>query len=120
VEFREITDGSSNTIAIGERSNLLGEATWVGSTTGAILPLVQYDSTGPYQVFYHASAMVLGQTPEPAEPGEPTGKLGMFSSQHSSGVNFLFTDGHVAFLSTQTDPEVLEALSTRAGGELAF
>ena len=44
----------------------------------------------------------------------------MFSSQHSGGINFVFADGHVAILTSETDPDVFEALSTRAGGELPF
>jgi prepilin-type N-terminal cleavage/methylation domain-containing protein/prepilin-type processing-associated H-X9-DG protein len=118
VSFRQITDGTSKTIAIGERSSSKGEATWVGSASGAILPLVQYDDTADrYQLSFHASAMVLGQSLEPDAPGDPIGKMGMFSSEHSGGINFLFADGRIAFLNTETDPKVFEAFSTRAGGE---
>lgn len=121
IGFRDVTDGASNTIAVGERASALGEATWVGATTGAILPLMQYDEDVPYRLFYHASAMVLGQTLEHGDPDGPTGKLGMFSSQHAGGgVNFVFADGHVAFFSPETDPLLLQALSTRAGGEVTF
>ena len=38
INLRDITDGTSLTLAIGERSHLLGEATWVGSVTGLFLP----------------------------------------------------------------------------------
>jgi prepilin-type processing-associated H-X9-DG protein len=41
----------------------------------------------------------------------------MFYSLHPGGVNFVFADAHVAFLSTDMDAKVFEALSTRAGGE---
>jgi type II secretory pathway pseudopilin PulG len=37
IGFREITDGSSKTIVVGERTHQLGRATWVGSVTNAIL-----------------------------------------------------------------------------------
>jgi hypothetical protein len=37
VAFRDITDGLSQTIAVGERSHLLGVATWSGAVTGALL-----------------------------------------------------------------------------------
>ncbi|ODT97838.1 MAG: hypothetical protein ABS79_06885, partial [Planctomycetes bacterium SCN 63-9] len=37
VGLRDITDGTAQTIALGERSHRLGEATWVGSVTGAIM-----------------------------------------------------------------------------------
>jgi prepilin-type processing-associated H-X9-DG protein len=39
-------------------------------------------------------------------------------SFHSGGANFLFADGHVAFISEQIRLEVAAALSTRAAGEV--
>lgn len=111
----QITDGTSQTIAIGERSRLRGQATWVGSPTGAVLPLVRIgdDESGP--LFFHAAAMVLGQF-----AGDPTADVDLFSSQHPGGGNFLFADGHVLFVPSNTDCAVLDAFSTRAGGEPMF
>ncbi len=34
IRLKDVTDGSSKTIAIGERAHPLGNATWVGSVTG--------------------------------------------------------------------------------------
>jgi len=39
-------------------------------------------------------------------------------SKHPGGANFLFADGHVAFLSEATDQDTLAKLTTRAGGEV--
>ena len=39
------------------------------------------------------------------------------ASEHPNGVNAVFCDGHVSFLSTQTDQEVLNGLTTTDGGE---
>jgi prepilin-type N-terminal cleavage/methylation domain-containing protein/prepilin-type processing-associated H-X9-DG protein len=118
VRFREITDGTSNTIAAGERSHLLGEATWLGSVSGAVLAPgpEDTDGIGTFEA-EHSSVMVLGASGEHISPGDPNGEPDMFFSMHTGGVNFVFADGHVAFLSTQTDAKVFEALSTRAGGE---
>jgi prepilin-type processing-associated H-X9-DG protein len=116
VRFREITDGTSHTIAAGERSHYLGEATWVGSVTGALLAPGPDDGIGMYEV-EHGSTMVLGQSGEHKSPGDPTGEPDMFFSLHPGGVNFVFADAHVSFLSAETDDKVFEALSTRAGGE---
>ncbi|HIC25272.1 MAG TPA: DUF1559 domain-containing protein [Gammaproteobacteria bacterium] len=41
-----------------------------------------------------------------------------FSSYHSGGCNFLRVDGSVNFVSENTDQFTLEALCTRAGGEV--
>ncbi len=118
VHLREILDGTSNTIAAGERSHLLGEATWLGSVTGALLAPgpEDLDGIGTFEV-EHSSVMVLGSSGENISPGDPNGEPDMFYSMHSGGVNFVFADAHVAFLSTETNPKVFEALSTRAGCE---
>ncbi len=46
VGIRDITDGTARTIAVGERSLSLGEATWVGSVTDAVLFPVDNDGIG--------------------------------------------------------------------------
>jgi prepilin-type N-terminal cleavage/methylation domain-containing protein/prepilin-type processing-associated H-X9-DG protein len=118
VRFREVTDGTSHTIAVGERSHQLGEATWVGSVTGAVLAPGPGDNDGVgASEVEHGSSMVLGHAGEHKGPGDPTGDVNMFYSRHSGGVNFVFADAHVAFLTTDLDYKTFKALSTRAGGE---
>ncbi len=118
IRFRDITDGASRTIAVGERSHLLGEATWVGSVTGALLAPGpdDNDGIGTFEV-EHGSTMILGQSGEHISPGDPNGETDMFYSRHSGGVNFVFADAHVASFTPELDAKVFEALSTRAGGE---
>jgi prepilin-type processing-associated H-X9-DG protein len=118
VGFRDIVDGLSQTIAVGERSHRLGEATWVGSVTGAIMYPTDNDDIGRYRT-ETSSGMILGHAGERVGPGDPRSDVNQFHSQHSGGgVNFLFADGHVSFLKSTMNYRTYQALATRAGGEV--
>lgn len=118
VSFADITDGLSQTISVGERSHRLGEATWTGSITGALLAGDPSDGVGQI-VPEHGSGMVLGHAGEGHGPGDPRSDANQFYSRHSSGgVHFLFADGHVSFLGSSMDYHAYLALATRAGGEV--
>ena len=117
VAYRDITDGLSQTLAIGERSHLLGPATWTGSVTGSLL----YDSDGDHvgtPVVETGPGMVLGHAGEGAGPGANRSEPNQFYSLHAGrGADFLFADGHVAFLKSTMNYNVYKGLATRAGGE---
>ena len=115
VRIADITDGTSSTLAVGERSFRHAESAWVGAVTGAN----QVPTPGsplPLQV-NNASNFVLAHTGEstrgPAYPEE----INHFTSLHRGGGNFAFADGHVASLGTSTSYAVYKALSTRSKGE---
>ncbi len=117
IAFRDITDGLSHTIAVGERSHFLGPATWPGAVTGALLYDGDGDTVGTATV-ETAPGMVLGHTGEGAGPGANRSEPNQFYSLHAGrGADFLFADGHVAFLKSSMNYGVYKALSTRSGGE---
>jgi prepilin-type processing-associated H-X9-DG protein len=114
VGMRDISDGTSSTLQVGERSQRWCEAAWVGAVTGAQL----FPPAGSPAVPFveNASGMTLGHTFE-GPPNSPGLECNDFSSQHAGGAHFVFADGHVQFISTSMDKLVFRALSTRAGGE---
>ncbi len=87
--IRDITDGTSNTIMIGEASKDYGE--WGAGGTATIRSL----------------------TKKPYING-PDGIGGPFPG----GCHFLMGDGSVRFVSEKIDPKTLEALTTIRGGEV--
>jgi prepilin-type N-terminal cleavage/methylation domain-containing protein/prepilin-type processing-associated H-X9-DG protein len=116
VGIRDITDGTSQTIAVGERSQRLGQATWVGSVTEAVLFPVDNDGIG-YPRTESAPGMVLGHAGGRFGPGNPGCEVNQFYSLHPGGLNFLFADGHIAFLKPTMTYRNFQALATRAGSE---
>jgi prepilin-type N-terminal cleavage/methylation domain-containing protein/prepilin-type processing-associated H-X9-DG protein len=114
IGFKNITDGTSTTMIVGERSQRWCEATWVGAVTNAQLFPPPGSPAVPFTE--NASGMVLGHTFE-GPPNAPGLECNDFSSQHSGGAHFVFADGHVQFISTSMDKLLFRALSTRAGGE---
>jgi prepilin-type N-terminal cleavage/methylation domain-containing protein/prepilin-type processing-associated H-X9-DG protein len=116
-KFRDILDGTSTTLMVGERSFRLGEATWTGAVTDAVTIPDGSDGvgTGPPEA---SSGLVLGHTGDGNGPGDNRSHVNQFYSLHSGGGSqFLFCDGHVVFLNRSIDYQVYQALTTRAGGE---
>jgi prepilin-type N-terminal cleavage/methylation domain-containing protein/prepilin-type processing-associated H-X9-DG protein len=119
-QIRDVTDGTSHTLFVGERSSLLAYVTWTGAVTGGQVPPKIPDTYnyGPEG----APILVLGHTGDasdvpPHTPNSPVNHVDDFWSQHPQGVNFLFVDGSVHIISNDIDPSVWWALGTRAGGE---
>ncbi len=132
VALREITDGSSATLMIGERSRDIADATWVG-VTGAHFYLCTKDNW-PIKTCASAMFMVLGRTgpssdvrlPIGAQRIVPTGNTPNssgagadgFRSMHPGGCNFLLGDGSIRFIKETITSNVFQALATRGGGEV--
>ncbi len=148
VRIRDITDGSSNTLAMGEGA---GGAAWplcrgTGCTTAFDGPAGQQPATNPW-AFGAASNAALegagfltggiwGCTIEPmnrnpvtdtwADMGALTDcrsstdggphSTANFRSDHKGGVQFLFADGSVHFLSENINLTIYRRLSTIAEG----
>jgi prepilin-type processing-associated H-X9-DG protein/prepilin-type N-terminal cleavage/methylation domain-containing protein len=116
IGFQDLTDGTSQTLAVGERSQNFGQSTWVGSVTNAVLYPVDNDGIG-YARAESAPGMILGHAGGRFGPGNAGSEVNQFYSRHPGGVDFLFADGHVSFLKTTLPNTTFRALATRAGSE---
>jgi prepilin-type N-terminal cleavage/methylation domain-containing protein/prepilin-type processing-associated H-X9-DG protein len=126
VRLTDVTDGTSNTFLFGERYHrdpqfdLQHSVVWPG--TAAIALLGRWGCVaGPGSM-----ASVTLSTPVPINYRVPPGgtfstledRHCAFGSGHPGGANFAFADGSVRFLSDRTSLPELQALCTRAGGEI--
>ena len=117
IGIANITDGTAQTIAAGERAFALGVATWVGSVTGTWLFPLTNDGIG-YPRLENVPGMILGHAGGSVGPGNPACEVNQFYSLHPGGVNFVFADGHVAFLKSTMTYTIFRALATIAGVEV--
>ena len=135
-----ITDGTSNTLAIGERPCTQDVSWgWVfaawGVTCESSASNIQYAyGDGDIILGSNDVQMILGDglngCNDPPTmvgfqtPRDPQGKLGgendiaHYWSFHTGGANFLFADGHIQFMTYSLPAATFTAMSTRAMGEV--
>jgi prepilin-type N-terminal cleavage/methylation domain-containing protein/prepilin-type processing-associated H-X9-DG protein len=139
VGFRDLLDGSSNTVAFSERTigpgqvgsdrgrlilerpvgtNLAASGCGTGSGTwnaerGAKWILGNYGNT----LYNHALLPNATNDWDCMDVRQQKGRLGA-RSWHTGGVSVLFCDGGVRFVMDGTSADVWQAMATRAGGEV--
>ncbi|MCE9561139.1 MAG: DUF1559 domain-containing protein [Planctomycetes bacterium] len=116
IRIGDITDGTSSTLAVGERAFRYADASWVGAVTGS--QLAPSPTSGMVMQLEVASNYTLSHVGEAYDgPGGLPGEENNFSSSHTRGINFVFADGHVRFLTSSVNYATYTALATRAGNE---
>jgi prepilin-type N-terminal cleavage/methylation domain-containing protein/prepilin-type processing-associated H-X9-DG protein len=109
-----VTDGTSNTFLFGERYHrdpqfdLQQHGRW--ACVAGWGTLVNVELSTPVPINY--------QVPPGGDSSTPENRSCAFGSGHPGGANFAFADGSVRFVSESIAMATLQALSTRAGGEV--
>lgn len=93
IAIRDITDGTSNTLCVGERDKRCGAGTWIGNRN----PGGGGTHGADYQ-FGRISVLLN----DPVNTGSQRCTDG-FSSKHEGGAQFLMCDGSVTFISENID-----------------
>ncbi len=113
VRYRDIPDGSTNTLFFGEKLWSSAELNWMSGTRNSLrntghkpnqLPSIRNSR----QKIYRSAEMPDGMS-DPAV-------VGGFGSWHTGGAQFALGDGSVRFLSENIDKPLYESLGKRADG----
>ncbi|MBM83260.1 MAG: prepilin-type cleavage/methylation domain-containing protein [Planctomycetaceae bacterium] len=109
VRFRQITDGSSNTLFHGERVLDKGDLGWISGTRSSL-------RNGGTKI----SEGIPGSNYNAAQQGKSLAdnEVGGFSSRHTGGAHFVMGDGRVRFFSENVDVQTYRNLCNRADGAL--
>ena len=128
--FRDITDGTSNTLMVGERkarqdfvqgmNGAYSESTWYAAIPGVVRPsgsMMVMTEDQPTLVLGHVGMNMMGGMVMEHTPNR-VNHIASFSSSHEGGCQFLLADGSVHFLSENIDYNTFRWLGERDDGQV--
>ena len=127
--LRDITDGASNTMLVGERTHehdfnagmppVSADSTWYAAIPGVFRSpgMMMMADEGPASLVLGHVGQTMGMMVMHHSPNT-TNHIVNFSSAHSGGMHFLMADGSVHFLSENIDYNTFRWLGQRADGEV--
>ncbi|MGL4550060.1 MAG: DUF1559 domain-containing protein [Gemmataceae bacterium] len=131
VRFPAVTDGTSNTLMIGEKHhNDPNFDAWGSANSGLKMHQVSaWAWAGGRKgsgMLFASSAVAINTTIRTLQPTNPNSpninsqdrRFNAWGSGHTGGVNFVLADGSVRFVRDSIALQTLAALSTRDGGEV--
>jgi prepilin-type N-terminal cleavage/methylation domain-containing protein/prepilin-type processing-associated H-X9-DG protein len=126
IRLADVTDGASNTFLFGERSH--GDPQFdlqQPLVSSGASPIGQVGRWGCVagngcmgNVMLSTPVLINYQVPPGGDDSTLRDRICAFGSGHVHGANFAFADGSVRFISDSIPLLTLQALSTRAGGEV--
>jgi prepilin-type N-terminal cleavage/methylation domain-containing protein/prepilin-type processing-associated H-X9-DG protein len=121
VTLQSVTDGTSNTLMLGERPPYPKDdwGAWTYAEQDSFYGIGVTPGWFIYSTAENGSPCPTG-TQYPHEPQSPPTRCDLhhFWSKHTGGANWTFADGSVRFLTYNITPAMWVALATRAGGEV--
>jgi prepilin-type N-terminal cleavage/methylation domain-containing protein len=125
IRMADITDGTSNTVFVGEHTSRLSDKTWVGVvpysvTCRKVNGTVTDDCDSGGALVQGHSGPDLHDHPQVIihQPNHPARHPDQLESDHTGGCHCLLGDGSVRFISQFMDGFVWAGLCTRGGGEV--
>jgi type II secretory pathway pseudopilin PulG len=112
VTFASITDGTSNTLMIGEK--FMRPKHYLGGEPGDLMGWAEYGGLDTCR----STTSLSGWAANPSRDRNniPEDQDDLFGSAHAAGINAVFADGSVHHVKYGIDPEIFNALGCRDDG----